>query len=43
MFESALIAHPWYAAVLVGAVYVLGYVAALYSARLYEAGERNAA
>jgi len=41
MIESALIANPWYAAALVATVYILGYVIALYSARLYEAGAKT--
>jgi hypothetical protein len=40
MIESALIANPWYAAALVGAVYVVGYVVALYAARLYDSGAK---
>ena len=38
MIETALIANPWYAAALVGAAYVVGYIVALYTARLYAAG-----
>jgi hypothetical protein len=35
MIEAALLANPWYAAALVAAVYVFGYIVALYEARLY--------
>jgi hypothetical protein len=38
MIEAALLANPWYAAALVVAVYIFGYVVALYEARLYVAG-----
>jgi len=38
MVEAALLAHPWYAAVLVVAVYIFGYSVAMYEARLYLAG-----
>jgi hypothetical protein len=41
MIEAVLIANPWYAAGLVIATYVLGYIVALYEARLYYAGARE--
>ena len=41
MIETALIANPWYAAALVGAAYILGYIIALYAARLYDAGAQK--
>ena len=40
MLETALIANPWYAAALVGAAYILGYIIALYAARLYDRGAK---
>ena len=41
MLEAALIANPWSAAALVIATYILGYVSALYEARLYYAGAKE--
>ena len=41
MIEAALLANSWYAAALVVAVYVFGYVVALYEARLYLAGAQE--
>ena len=41
MLETALIANPWYAAALVGAAYVAGYIIALYAARLYDRGAKT--
>src|SRR5262245_41066734 len=40
MIETALSSNPWYAAALVGAVYVAGYIVALHAARLYDAGAK---
>ena len=40
MIETALTANPWYAAALVGVVYVAGYIVALYAARLYDSGAK---
>ena len=38
MIATALLANPWYAAALVVAMYIFGYIVALYEARLYYAG-----
>ena len=38
MIEATLLANPWYAAVLIVAMYLFGYAVALYEARLYLAG-----
>jgi hypothetical protein len=41
MIEAALLAHPWYAAALVLAVYIFGYIVALYEARVYISGAES--